>query len=142
MDPEARRRHRDACIPKARRERGLRAIEAARKALALQAAEGNDPRASDRAGCKRGDANAEQHRHNREWARGAESACRDRAWFLREVVPKLDGFSLSQIAKATGLSLAACSRIRAGMRVPHPRHWDNFRQMLDASPRSAERFSL
>ena len=30
--------------------------------------------------------------------------------FLREVVPKLDAYSLSQIAKATGLSLAACSR--------------------------------
>jgi len=27
-------------------------------------------------------------------------------------------------AAATGLSLAACSRIRAGAKVPHPRHWD------------------
>jgi len=42
----------------------------------------------------------------------------------REVVPKLDGYSLSQIAKATGLLLAARSRIRAGTRVPHPRHWE------------------
>jgi hypothetical protein len=25
--------------------------------------------------------------------------------------------------KVTGLSLAACSRIRAGAKVPHPRHW-------------------
>ena len=39
-------------------------------------------------------------------------------------MPKLDAFSLSEIAKATGLSLAACSRIRAGARVPHPRHWE------------------
>ena len=71
-----RRRHCDACIPKARRERGLRAIEAARKALAAQAAEGNDPRASDRVGPKRGEAISEQHRRNREWARGA--SCRSR----------------------------------------------------------------
>ncbi len=119
-----RRRHCDACIPEARRERGLRAIEAARKALAAQAAEGNDPRASDRVGPKRGEAISEQHRRNRVWARGAESAGRDPAWFLREVVPKLDAFTLAEIAKATGLSLAACSRIRAGARVPHPRHWD------------------
>jgi hypothetical protein len=35
-------------------ERGLRAIEAARKVLAVQAAAGNDPRASDRIGRKRG----------------------------------------------------------------------------------------
>jgi hypothetical protein len=39
-------------------------------------------------------------------------------------VLKLDAFSLTEIGKATGLSLAACSRIRAGARVPHPRHWD------------------
>ena len=37
----------------------------------------------------------------------------------------LDAFSLKEIAKATGLSLAACSRIRAGTRVPHPRHWES-----------------
>lgn len=41
----------------------------------------------------------------------------------REITPKLDGFSLSAIAQATGLSLAACSRFRAGTRVPHRRHW-------------------
>jgi hypothetical protein len=38
-------------------------------------------------------------------------------------VPKLDAFSLKEIAKATGLSLAACSRVRAGAKAPHPRHW-------------------
>ena len=37
-----------------------------------------------------------------------------------------DAFSLTEIAKATGLSLAACSRFRAGTRVPHPRHWEAF----------------
>ena len=55
-------------------------------------------------------------------AAGAE---RDRAWFEREVVPKLKRFPLNTIARATGLSLAACSRIRAGAQVPHPRHWDS-----------------
>lgn len=49
---------------------------------------------------------------------------RDRAWFLREIMPKLDAFSLAEIAEATGLSLAACSRFRAGTRIPHPRHWE------------------
>jgi hypothetical protein len=46
-----------------------------------------------------------------------------RATSVSADVPKLDAFSLSEIGKATGLSLAACSRIRAGARVPHPRHW-------------------
>jgi len=95
------------------------------------AAEGNDPRASDRAGRKRGEANAEQHRRNRAWTQGAQSAGRDRAWFQREIVPKLDAFTLAQIAKVTGLSLAACSRIRAGSRIPHPRHWAAFASLIE-----------
>jgi hypothetical protein len=41
---------------------------------------------------------------------------------VSDVTPKLDAFSLAEIARATGLSLAACSRVRAGTRVPHPRH--------------------
>jgi len=89
-------------MPKVRRVQGLRAIAAARKALA-------------------------HHRRNREWRREkSQTVGRDRAWFLREVVPKLDAFSLAEIAKVTGLSLAACSRFRAGTRVPHPRHWEAF----------------
>jgi len=115
-----------------RRAHGLRVIETARKALAVQATEGNDPRLSDRAGRKRGEAISEQHRRNRAWSR--ESVLdRDAAWFLREVVPKLDAYSLSQIAQDTGLSLAACPRIRAGTRVPHPRHWEVFRQIVEPS---------
>lgn len=39
-------------------------------------------------------------------------------------MPKLDAFSLKEMGKATGLSLAACSRIRAGVKMPHPRHRD------------------
>ena len=49
---------------------------------------------------------------------------RDEAWFKGEIVPKLDSFSLKEISKATGLSLAARSRTRSGAKVPHPRHWE------------------
>ncbi len=71
----------------------------------------------------RGDAISEGHRRNRSWAR-EHPGQRDEAWFKREIVPKLDAFSLKEIGKATGLSLAACSRIRAGAKVPHPSHWE------------------
>jgi hypothetical protein len=64
-----RRRHCDACMPKARREHGLRAIEAARKALAAQAAAGNDPRRSAAVNRARGEAISEGRRRNRTWAR-------------------------------------------------------------------------
>ncbi|MHB8152486.1 MAG: hypothetical protein ACYDGW_05895 [Vulcanimicrobiaceae bacterium] len=66
----------------------------------------------------------------REWAREHPEQ-RDRAWFLREVTPKLDAFSLGEIAQAVGLSLAACSRFRAGARVPHPRHWPAFKALVE-----------
>ena len=59
----------------------------------------------------RGEAITEGHRRNRSWAR-EHPGQRDEAWFKREIAPKLDAFSLKEIGKATGLSLAACSRIR------------------------------
>ncbi len=63
--------------------------------------EGIDSRAS-------APANAEHHRRNREWARENTREERDRAWFLREIMPRLHAFSLNEIAQAVGLSLAAC----------------------------------
>jgi hypothetical protein len=121
-----RRRHCDTCMPKARREQGLRAIEAARKALAVQTAAGNDPRRS----AVRSEAIAEAHQRNRRWAR-EHPGQRDEAWFKREIAPKLDAFTLAEIAEATGLSLAACSRIRARAKVPHPRHWEALRKLVE-----------
>jgi len=109
-------------MPKARREHGLRAIERARKALAAQTAAGTDPRRSAAVNRMRSEAVSEGHRRNRSWTRGHPGQ-RDGAWFKCEVAPKLDTFTLAEIAAATGLSLAACSRIRAGTQVPHPRHW-------------------
>jgi hypothetical protein len=125
-----RRRHCDACMPKARREHGLRAIKTARKVLAAQAAAGNDPRRSAAVNRARGEAISEGHRRNRSWAR-EHPFQRDEAWYKREIAPKLDAFTLAQIAAATSLSLAACSRIRAGARVPHPRHWDILRKLAE-----------
>jgi hypothetical protein len=112
-------------MPRARREHGLRAIERAREALRLQTLAGNDPRADAETNRKRGEAIVEQRRRSRQWKReNPGGAGHDRAWFLREVVPKLDDMPLSAIARVTGLSLAACSRYRAGARVPNPRHWE------------------
>ena len=119
-----RRRHCDACIPAMRVAQADKVVVAARKALADRAASGDDPRNSREANRKRGDANAEHHRRNHRWAREQQGAERDRAGFEREVLPNLERFALNAIARATGLSLAACSRIRAGAQVPHQRHWD------------------
>jgi CRISP-associated protein Cas1 len=126
-----RRRHCETCMPKARREYGLRAIEAARKVLAAQTAAGVDPRRRGIVNEARGEAISDGHRRNRSWAR-EHPGQRDEAWFKREVVPKLDAFSLKEIGNATGLSLAACSRIRAGAKLPHPRHWEGLLALVEA----------
>jgi hypothetical protein len=60
-----RRRHCEACMPKARREHGLHAIEPARKALAAQSAAGNDPRRDATMNRGRGEAISEGHASSR-----------------------------------------------------------------------------
>jgi hypothetical protein len=92
-------------MPEARREHGLRAIEAARKVLAAQTAAGHDPRRSAVVNRARGEAISDAHGRNRRWA-CEHPGQRDEAWFKREIVPKLDAFSLKEIGRATGLSLA------------------------------------
>jgi hypothetical protein len=109
---------------------GLRAIEAARRALAAQTEAGHDPRRSADVNGARGEAISEGHRRNRSWAREHPDQ-RDKAWFKREIAPRLDAFSLKEIGKATGLSLATCSRIRAGAKVPHPRHWEALLALIE-----------
>ena len=118
-----RRRHCDACIPGMKVAQASKAVAAARKALALQAAAGADPRRDPEVNRKRAVAISEAHRRNREWKREPGAQPRDDAWFQREVLPKLDSFSLKEMAEVTGLSLLACSRVRSGARLPHPRHW-------------------
>jgi hypothetical protein len=43
--------------------------------------------------------------------------------FGRTVLPKLRAVRVGQIAQASGLSWAYCSKIKKGQYVPHPRHW-------------------
>ena len=46
--------------------------------------------------------------------------------FTREILPLLEGVSLSKMKAATGLSVTMCAKIRQGY-VPHARHWGNLR---------------
>ena len=74
---------------------------------------------------------ANRHRRNRSWER-ENPGHRDEAWFKREIVPRLESYPLNAIAHATGLSLAACSRISAGAQIPHPRHWRSLLALVEA----------
>lgn len=81
------------------------------------------------------------------WKRGATVSQRNkevRAWdenhprpdpseFVRAILPSLGSVPLQRMMEVTGLSLRYCSLIRRGLRVPHPRHWSKFAQLLNQS---------
>ncbi len=113
-------------MPKARREhRGLRAIEACARRRARSAVRRGVPIRGRSAAVNqvRAEAISEGHRRNRSWAR-EHLEQRDEAWFKREIAPKLDGFSLKEIGKATGNSrgLLAHPRGREGACIAG--HWE------------------
>ena len=127
------------------RKRGA-SMDSARSKRLAKRSQRRPPRATIRARSAavnraRGEAISEGHRRNRSWAR-EHPGQRDEAWFKREIAPKLDAFTLEEIGKATGLSLAACSRIRAGAKVPHPRHWEACSRWSKGRTRPAGRSRL
>ena len=50
----------------------------------------------------------------------------DLSAFQREILPLIQNVALSQLRRATGLSLRYVSLIRRGEKPPHPRHWEAF----------------
>jgi len=57
----------------------------------------------------------------------------DPTWYADHVQPHLASVPLSRLQQATGLSLSACSRIRNGKRLPHPRHWTALAEVRPAA---------
>jgi CRISPR-associated endonuclease Cas1 len=51
--------------------------------------------------------------------------------FQREVAARMVGLSASAIARATGLSVAYCSAIKQGNRIPHARWWSVIERITD-----------
>jgi hypothetical protein len=69
-------------------------------------------------------------RANADWERKQVEKL-DPAVFEREIRPKLGSVSLLETMQATGLSRTYCGMIRRGVRVPHPRHWEALRNLVD-----------
>jgi CRISPR-associated endonuclease Cas1 len=87
--------------------------------------ERGDPRRSVQAGAKRRRAMAEVVRANEAWTGAAPNSVE----YRQNVLPALKGVKLTALMTATGLSKGACSRIRGGGVVPHPRHWEALRSL-------------
>jgi hypothetical protein len=85
-----------------------------------------DPRRAPEAGSKRRQAMVQVLAANRAWKGDAANP----EVFRTVVVPKLRELKLAVLVEATGLSKSACSRIRAGLVVPHPRHWEALTELV------------
>ncbi|MEZ4412427.1 MAG: CRISPR-associated endonuclease Cas1 [Gemmatimonadales bacterium] len=108
-----------------RPRRGSRVVTREHRTLTpIQAGEAPDPRRGAEAGAKRRVAMRQIARDNKRW--GAGKAPTDPDAFRAEILPKIQGVPLKVLVEATGLTKSACSRIRAGETVPHPRHWAAF----------------
>ena len=94
---------------------------------AIQAGEASDPRRSPEAGAKRRKAMARLARENKRWDQ--TNGPTDAATFTREILPQIRALPLNALMEATGLTKGACSQIRAGKTVPHPRHWRTLREL-------------
>jgi hypothetical protein len=102
------------CTPERRREIGV--------AIQLTPASRNST--SPASAARRLAKNAAIRNAELEWERKHDRCAFDPAWFLAEIQPALAVVTLTTIAKETGMSTSAASKIRSGKRVPHPRHWE------------------
>jgi CRISPR-associated endonuclease Cas1 len=54
----------------------------------------------------------------------------NRAIYRCEILPKLKAVPTSQIHRSLGIARPLCAAIRAGRRIPHPRHWEKLRALV------------
>jgi hypothetical protein len=83
---------------------------------------------------RRSTANAEHMLAQQRWELEHEGEAFDREWYLAELLPGLSAVTLTTIARATGMSTSAASKIRSGKRVPHPKHWEALRVLARGNP--------
>jgi hypothetical protein len=92
---------------------------------------GSDPAHGGKAAKRRGKRNSAKLRANAEWERNQTEET-DPAVFEEEIGPILKTVSLLETMRATGLSRTYCGMIRRGVRVPHPRHWEALRELVES----------
>lgn len=54
--------------------------------------------------------------------------------YREKIQPRLAGLTVTAIAAAIEVSKPYATDIRAGRRVPHPRHWENLARLVEVSP--------
>lgn len=100
-----------------------RNAKAAAKRTALAAA-GKDPSNTPEARAKRREALIAERAARAAWEAANPDFIADREVYRTEIASGIATASVRRIAQATGLSSSAASKIRRGLLMPHPRHWD------------------
>lgn len=122
------------CLANRRRELGsaLPAASAAHSDVFTHHT-GTRPTHSGEATARRQGGNTNQRAQQDAWDRTHRGEIYDPEWFEAKVLPQLSTVTLTTIAAATGMSTSAASKIRAGRRVPHPRHWEALATLAKAT---------
>ena len=110
-------------------------LKAGRERLASMRREGQDPAHGGVAAAKRAAKVGAENRKSGEWNRRNRSRPESDE-FRRQILPLLGSVTLKDMARATGLSIDYCSKIRRGLKVPHPRHWPSLRSVIAGEPES------
>lgn len=105
-------------------------VAVGREKLATMRNSGRDPAHGGEAARKRGNKNRQRQLAVAKWNTNNERP--SNRIFVDEILPEIQSFSLNQLSDATGLSVDYCSKIRRGIKIPHPRHWEAFRALLVA----------
>ncbi len=93
-----------------------------RSRLAKLREQGEDPAHSGEARRKRAAKISVENRKSAQWSRDNPDRPNPDV-FAAEILPGLQQIGLKKMKAATGLSLDYCSKIKRGLKVPHPRHW-------------------
>ncbi len=119
---ERRRQLCPACWPVTRAALASEAARQRSNKLAEQRRAGVDPSNTVQARARRSRSLSDRKREQLTWDASNSDSCTAALSFDR-VLAALSDVPLSRLQEATGLSLSACSRIRAGQLRPHQRHW-------------------
>jgi CRISPR-associated endonuclease Cas1 len=111
--------------------RSLDAVTKAHDVLRARRLAGRDPAHGGNAAKLRGLRNSATLLANAEWER-KQIGESDSTVFEKEIRPKLKMVSLLETMRATGLSRTYCGMIRRGVRIPHPRHWEPLRELVES----------
>jgi CRISPR-associated endonuclease Cas1 len=120
----------DLCFPE-QMEAQRRALTPAFRAggpakIAAMRAAGHDPTTTPAAQRRRANTASKQRKAAAAWR---DDGSLDRVDFRRDILPRLEGLPVRAIAEAMGASISHGSKVRAGVLVPHRRHWRALQQL-------------